>query len=166
MPETPITEWHSAVGDSFLVDTQANIGYLIHQDGGFTSFPVATGQRRVVRYIGRTYNATTPNRHWISESKETKGDHITFGAEGTFLRLSYDGEGTSYGIHTHAYAEAMLSHQMRYRSMGCIIVSTELLEIIVKTFVSNGETLDVLTIDGFGDDTVNYVTLKEKLAGA
>ncbi len=166
MPETPVAEWQSEPGDSFLVDTQTNIGYLIHRDGGFTSFPVATGQRRVVRYIGRTYNAATPNRHWISSSKETKGDRITFGAEGTFLRLSYDGEGTPYGIHSHAYAEVMLGDQMRYRSMGCVIVSTEILAVIVKTFEENGEQLDVLTVSGFGDDTVNYATLKAKLTGA
>lgn len=160
IPETPVADWVPEPGDSFLVDTKTNIGYLIHETGGFTSFPVATGQRKVVRYIGRVYNASTPNRRWVSESKETKGDHITFGAEGTFLRLSYDGEGTSYGIHTHAYAETMLSHQMRYRSMGCVIVSSEQLQTIVETYEGNGGRLDVLTVDGFGEESVNFVTLK------
>jgi len=117
IPETPTVEWQAQKGDSFLVDTTKNIGYLVHPKGGYTSFPVATGQKRVVRYIGRTYNATTPNRHWISVSQETKGDRITFGKDGTFFRLSYDGEGTSYGIHSHAYVEKMLSRKSTYVSV-------------------------------------------------
>lgn len=166
IPETPIAEWQPSTGDFFIADTQANIGYLVHTDGGFTSFPVVTGQKRIVRYIGRTYNAATPDRHWVSESREIKDDRITFGKEGTFLRLSYEGDDTPYGIHTHASADSMLGHQMRYRSMGCIIVSKPVLDIVVQTFGQNGKRLDVLTVDGFGDDMVNYATLKEKLAGA
>jgi hypothetical protein len=163
LPETPMSEWEVVAGDSLVVDTKLNIGYLVHKDGGYTSFPVASGQRRVVRYIGRTYNATTPARRWTMVSNERKGDRITFGPEGTFLRLSYDGEETPYGVHTHAYVEAMLSSQERYKSMGCIIVSKPILDVIELTFSVNGGTMDVVTVQGFGDEPVNYVTLMDRL---
>lgn len=163
IPETPTVEWQVQKGDSFLVDTTKNIGYLVHLKGGYTSFPVATGQKRVVRYIGRTYNAATPNRHWVSVSQETKGDRITFGKDGTFFRLSYDDEGTSYGIHSHAYVEKMLSDELRYKSMGCIIVSDEVLAIIGETFALNKGSLVVATVDGFPEESVNFVVLRDAL---
>lgn len=163
IPETPIDNWEPQSGDALIADTETNIGYLIHSEGGFTSFPIATGQRKIVRYIGRTYNAATPNRHWISLSKEIKDDRTTFGKDGVFFRLSYKDEGTSYGIHSHAAWEAMLGHQMRYRSMGCIIVSPSVLDIVGETFSLNNDALQVVTVDGFDDDGINYVTLKSVL---
>ncbi len=162
VPETHIDQWQSEKGDSLLVDTDANIGYLVHANGGFTSFPVVTGQERIVHYIGRTYNAKTPNRRWVSESIQEKGKSVTFG-RGTFLRLSYEGEGTPYGIHSHAYADTMLSRQMRYGSMGCIIVSKEILDIIIQTFTLNGHHLDVVTTDGFEDGVANYASLQKQI---
>lgn len=162
-----ITEWAPETGDSFLVDRDSNVGYLLHKKGGFTSFTLATGQRRVVRYIGRTYNATTPLASWKALSREIKGDRITFGKSGRFLRLSMEEESglerTPYGIHSHAYIQAMLQANDRYRSMGCILVADEVLDIIIETFERNGNTLDVQTVAGLGDDSISFQMLQEKM---
>lgn len=168
IPATPFENWLPASGDTFLVDTEANVGYLLHADeGGYTSFPVATGQHRVVRYIGRVYNATTPVATWKVLSKDIKGDRITFGKLGRFLRLSMEGseglESTSYGIHSHAYASKMLASTDRYRSMGCIIVSDDVLDRIIETYTFNADTLNVKTVAGLGDDSISYEVLKEKM---
>lgn len=163
IPETPFAEWQTMKRDALVVDTETNIGYLVHEDGGFTSFPVATGQKRVVRYIGRTYNAQTPARRWVMAQKQIKGDRITFGKEGLFLRLYYEGEETAYGIHDHRSADKMLAEDLRYRSMGCIIVSKETLDNIEATFDMNDGIVDVVTVNGFSEESVNYVTLKNVL---
>jgi len=164
VPATDITEWEVRTGDALIVDTEMNVGYLIHRDGGFMQFPVATGQRRVVRYIGRTYNASTPTTSWAVLDKEVKGDRTTFGKEGLFLRL-YDEDGeTAYGIHSHRSIDSMLAMQDRYRSMGCILVSQSVLDIIEATFEGNGRRLDVVTLKGFGDAPVTYETLLLKVA--
>ncbi len=128
---------------------------------------VITGQRSVVRYIGRVYDATTPVRSWTALSKETKGDRITFGKDGTFFRLTNNKteERTPYGIHGHAYADKMFSGQTRYRSMGCIIVSDEILEIIGRTFAMNGDRLPVLTTFGLEQDIASLRDNLIKSAG-
>ncbi|MBP9851030.1 MAG: L,D-transpeptidase [Candidatus Peribacteraceae bacterium] len=164
VPATDINEWEVRVGDALIVDTTTNIGYLIHRGGGFMQFPVATGQRRVVRYIGRTYNARTPNTSWAILDKEVKGDRTTFGKEGLFLRL-YDEDGeTAYGIHSHRSIDSMLAVENRFRSMGCILVSQSVLDIIETTYEGNSRRLDVLTLNGFGDEPVTYETLLQKVA--
>jgi hypothetical protein len=132
--------------DRFVVDTETNLGYIVRESGEYTEFPVATGQRRVVRYIGRTYDATTPEASWTAKSLQVKGDRITFGKSGKFLRLFKDGEErTPYGIHDHAYSARMLSQDERFESMGCIIVSTDMFETLQKIFELNGESLSVVT---------------------
>ena len=161
---TPIEQWQTMSGDSLLVDTNENIAYLIHLSGDYTPFPVATGQRRVVRYIGRTYDARTPVRSWQVLSEQIKGDRITFGKLGRFLRLSRIGadgtEETPYGIHSHASIERMLARQDRYASMGCILVSDEALSRITETFERSGHTLNVRTVDGLGEELVTAPLLR------
>lgn len=146
----PLTMWEAQAGDRFVVDTKANMGYLIHENGEFTSFEVATGQRRVVRYIGRTYNAATPNKEWTAKTMEIKGDRYTFGPTGTFFRLfdDEDDERTAYGIHTFKYEDTMFEGP-RYGSMGCIIIPESLLSLITKTFEVNDNQLRVTTMYGF-----------------
>lgn len=138
--------WVPQPGDSVMVDTQQNVGYLIREDGTHTTFPVLTGQRRVVRYIGRTYNAATPNKAWTAKSIDVKGRSMTFGETGTFVRLyDEDGEQTPYGIHSHLTFQKMLDEGDRFRSMGCVLVSEDVLKLIVQTFELNGGTLNVTT---------------------
>lgn len=160
LPETPFAGWSTKPGDSLVVNTDTNIGYLVHEDRGFTSFRVVTGQRRTVQYIGRTYNAKTPVRSWKVTSKEIKkGDKTTFGQDGVFLRMFYKDEKTAYGIHTHRSADEMLLEDQRFRSMGCVIVSKSVLDIIEQTLVTNGNELQVITTNGMGQKPVTYEQL-------
>ena len=88
LTSVPRDTWKPEVGDRLIVDTNDNMGYLIHPDGVYLEFKVATGQRRVVRYIGRTYDATTPEESWVAKSLHIKADRITFGPNGHFPRDS------------------------------------------------------------------------------
>lgn len=163
-PEMPFEDWTPKTGDTFVVDTENNIGYLVHANAGFTSFPVVTGQLRTVRYIGRTYFAATPSRTWtIYDNKEIKGDKTTFGPGGAFFRMFYDDERTSYGIHHHRSADIMLAEDDRYKSMGCVIVSTDVLDMIERTLQENDE-LTVITTKSIGEGSVNYATLMETVS--
>lgn len=144
----PADQWVPQAGDRLVVDTQANEAYLIHDDGNYTEFPVLTGQRRTVHYLGLTYNAATPEARWTVEDAVIKGDHITFGPTGLFLRLYRDGESTAYGIHGEAYFQQMEDSNDHYRSMGCILVSEDMLKVIKQTYDTNGNTLEVATTYG------------------
>lgn len=160
--------WFWTVDDEVIFDVEANMGYILKRTGQYTSFKIASGQKRVVRYIGRTYAANTPLREWTVLSKDIKGDTVTFGKRGIFLRLyvakregftedSYrktiaDKEyfGTPYGIHSHrSYAE-MLARESdeRYASMGCVIVDEETLDLLTGLYERNGELLKVRTMKG------------------
>jgi hypothetical protein len=144
----PADAWVPVAGDRVIVDTLENVGYVVRENGDFTSFPVLTGQRRVVRYIGRTYNAATPEARWTVKSVDVKGRSMTFGETGTFMRL-YDEDGqTAYGIHSHLTFQKMLDEGNRYRSMGCVLVSEDILKLLVETYGLNGNTLDVVTTHG------------------
>ena len=148
--EIALSDWEPHTGDRFIVDTTENTGFLVRSDSSaYTTFPVITGQRRVVRYIGRTYDATTPNNHWVVKTRHIKGDHITFGPTGRFFRMYKDGdEYTSYGIHEHRSEERMFGESDRYQSMGCIIVKSAVLDIIEATYELNEQSLDVVTLPG------------------
>ncbi|MBI5412673.1 L,D-transpeptidase [Candidatus Peregrinibacteria bacterium] len=138
--------WEPESGDYFVVDTTENAGYLVHADNSsYYKFQVITGQQRYVWYIGRSYFAATPERTWEVESAETKGDRVTFGPAGTFLRLFYEGESTAYGIHSHKYVQEMFEKGNRYQSMGCIIVKDNFLNLIHRTFELNDNYLRVIT---------------------
>ncbi len=162
-----VAEWQPHSGDSFIVDTQENMGYLLHPEGGFTQFPVATGQQRVVWYLKRSYNASTPNKEWTVLKEDTQTDRVTFGKDGRFLRLTDDKNNysTPYGIHSHLYIERMLASPSRYFSLGCILVSEDMLTTIIKTFHINGNRLNVVTVDGFGEAmTVTESMLKQAVS--
>src|SRR3989338_9576153 len=122
--QIPLSDWTPLAGDHLLVDTLNNQGYLVRADHSlYTEFPVITGQKRIVRYIDMTYNAATPDWNWVMKSRHIKGDHITYGPTGRFLRLYKDGtEYTHYGIHAHRSEMRMFGEESRYQSMGCIIV--------------------------------------------
>lgn len=130
--------WSPRKGDRMAVDTSKNEAYLVHEDGTCASFPVVTGRKEVVRYIGRTYNAETPTAEWAVTSRETKADRATFGETGLFLRLSRAGEETAYGIHGNANFSNMVKAEKRYFSMGCVNVGSGALAMIDRTFSENG----------------------------
>lgn len=155
-----ITAWEPRLDDRLIIDTKENAGYLVHSDGAFVTFPVLTGQRRFVRYIGRTYDATTPIAQWVMQSQDIKGDRVTFGVRGLFLRLYRADQRTPYGIHGHRYFTQMLNEGNRFRSMGCILVSEEVLSIIERTFMESGNALPVTTAYGVTEHLPPLITLR------
>ncbi|MDA1209393.1 MAG: L,D-transpeptidase [bacterium] len=145
-----IDSWESEVGDQVFINTKVNEGFLVHPDGEYVRFPLATGQRRWVSYIGRYYNAATPNWDWEIKSTHIKGDRVTYGPTGRFLRMYKDGDDrTAYGIHGHRDAANVLAGDKRFYSMGCVIVNEDILDIIEYTYQLNEGSLKVRT--RFGD---------------
>jgi len=146
--EDGVRAWRPQQGDILHVNTEENLGYLIHPDGRRFVFRVATGQKRAVRYIGLSYFAATPEGNWVVKSHHIQGDRITYGPEGHFLRMYKNlDEYSHYGIHTHASADSMLREKDRYASMGCVIVSDAILDLLERTYVLNGQLL-VVTASG------------------
>ena len=140
------------MGDSLIIDTEENYGYLIHKDGRYFRFTVVTGQRRFVCYIGRCYHADTPNWNWRALSKEIKGDRITFGSTGRFIRLFKDGElNTAYGIHEYKYEDRIFKSPGRFGTMGCIVVRKPIMDLIEKTFDVNEGDFEVVTQYGLDE---------------
>ncbi len=160
-----LKDWAPVVGDRFVVDTLSNEGYLIHTDGRYVRFPVITGQRRGVYYIGRSYNATTPKWDWEVKSREIKGDRVTFGPTGRFLRMYKDDERTAYGIHEHKSEIEMFARDTRFQSMGCVIVTSAMLDVIEDTYNLNGGSLIVKTRYGV-EDAVGLAFPREEIAQA
>jgi len=152
-----LSEWWQTVDDRMIVDVRNNMGYLVKRTGQYTSFKVVTGRRSVVRYIGRTYVASTPLKEWVARPAEIKDDLTTFGPRGIFYRLFSDGgdERTAYGIHSHRSAEEMLARNERFASMGCVIVAENIVDVIGKTIYMNGGGLQVVTVNGFAPYLLN-----------
>jgi len=139
-----IDDWKPRVGDRLLINTEVNEGFLVHSNGQYARFPLATGQRRWVSYIGRYYNAATPTWDWEIQSSHIKGDRVTYGETGRFLRMYKDGEyRTAYGIHSHRDAKEVLASDDRFYSMGCVIVNESVLNIIEDTYQLNEGKLKV-----------------------
>lgn len=142
-----INEFVSSNGDHLRVNLEKGIGYLLnYRNKQFTIFPVLSGQRRHLCYIGRCYYGATPEQEWVVREMNIQSDRITFSASGKFLRLYEGGElRTSYGIHGHAYFDSMIQKDTKFQSMGCILVADEVLDVIEKSFHANGDELRVLT---------------------
>lgn len=155
--------WEAEPGDRVLVDTQNNMGYIFHEDGEYVRFEVVTGQRRNVSYIGRYYNAATPNQDWVAKSMHIKGDRLTFGPSGRFLRLYKDGEEhTAYGFHEYGQEEEIFTGMdTRFRSMGCIIVRVPIMNLLVNTWEINGEYLPLRTVYGIDQLTDQMIAFEE-----
>ena len=143
--EIPLSLWSPEKTDMFVVDVSQNTGYLVHENGSFLSFPVATGRKSYVSYIGRYYRAETPIRTWTAEQKQIKGDRRTFGVSGRFIRLFRDGENSPYGIHSYFKVADWMKEDERYFSMGCIVVTEELMDVIERTYDMTGEKMTVIT---------------------
>ncbi len=149
----PFAEWEAQVGDRFIADTQANVGYIVHENGDYTSVRVGSGKRRIVQYMGRRYNAETPIGNWAVKSTHIQGDKGIFGKTGKFLRLYYNGdERTAYGIHATGNIEDILAKDDRYISMGCILVHDDVLKVLEKIYELNGGMLEVATTYGINEN--------------
>ena len=138
-------DWTPSSGDIVVVDVSKNSGTLMHLDGRTFSFPVATGRKGYVSYIGRTYRAETPVRTWTAEQFQIKGDRRTFGVSGRFLRLFRSGESSPYGIHSYFKVADWMEEDQRYFSMGCIVVTEDMMDVLEATFRINDQKLTVIT---------------------
>lgn len=142
------SEWQPQVGDEFVVDVANNMGYLLHQaEATYFSFPVATGQQRWIRYLGMTYFGATREGTWVVKERNMKSAKSMFG-NGRFLRLYRDGKYSHYGIHSYWDAPAWMEDEDRYKSLGCIVVTEDILDIIEQTYFLNGNELKVTTTAG------------------
>lgn len=137
--------WVPEIGDTFVVDVKENIGYLVHTNGERLQFEVATGRKEHVYYIGRSYRAETPVRTWTAEQFQIKGDRRTFGVSGRFIRLFRGGENSPYGIHPYYKEDDWRNADGRYFSMGCIIVSEAVMDVMEKTFHVSEQKMIVIT---------------------
>ncbi|HVW66117.1 MAG TPA: L,D-transpeptidase family protein [Candidatus Peribacteraceae bacterium] len=148
----PVQEWVPMQHDRFIADTEANMGYIVHDDGSYTAFRIGSGQQKTVHYMGITYDAATPLAHWEVKSTTIQTDRGTFGPTGFFLRLYENGKDyTSYGIHSTGNINDILAGNDRYKSMGCILVSNQVLNLLAKTYELNDHDLDVVTVFGLSD---------------
>ena len=146
--EISLDRWQPQAGDQLVIDTQANEAYLKHADGRFIRFLVGTGQRRTIRYIGRTYFGTTPARDWVLCGSDFKPKGAFFGPTGRFFRLcEITGEETAYGLHGYGYmADLQLkTSQERFVSYGCVLFPEEALDLIEKTIAIGGGEFPVTT---------------------
>lgn len=136
-------------GAIFVADTQADIGYLINPDGRFRQELIGSGQNRIIRYIGRTYRALTPENHWVILSKEKKANFAIFDSGSFFRMYLEDGKDrTAYGIHTSGNIDRILKMKDRKQSAGCILVSREMRALLGEVFELNDHRIDVVTIRG------------------
>ncbi|MSR86892.1 hypothetical protein EXS70_01835 [Candidatus Peribacteria bacterium] len=157
--------WEPAAGDVFIVDVPSNMGYLVHEDGRAFPFTVATGRKAFVHYIGKYYNAETPLRTWKAQSRESTNDRYTFGVSGRFLRLYQDGNRTSYGIHSYYKVDEWMQQDERFLSMGCIIVTENILDVIEKTYTLNKKSLTIITTDDVEDELLSLMYTPKETFG-
>jgi hypothetical protein len=98
--------------------------------------------------------ASTPVAKWTVLSSHIQPDRVTFGATGEFLRLYRDGKTrTHYGIHSYKYIDEFLASDDRYRSMGCVLVTDGVLDLLQAAFTLNGNKLEVETRYGVDEET-------------
>lgn len=144
-----LDQWVPQAGDQLIVDVVSNTGYLVHPDATYLPFLVASGQKRTVHYLGMTYYAATPQRMWVAKDRKIQPDRVNFGVSGRFLRLFADGtKYTAYGIHSYKYIDKWMKEDERYKSLGCVVVTEEIMTIIENTYYLNGNTLQVTTTSG------------------
>lgn len=149
----PLPYWEAQRGDRVIFDTQENIGYIVHENGDYTSMRIGSGKKKVVSYMKRRYNAETPVGYWQVQSTTIQGDRGIFGKSGLFLRLYYDGDDrTSYGIHATGNINDILARDDRYISMGCILVGDDVLAILHETYKLNGDMLEIATTYGINEE--------------
>lgn len=158
----PLEKWVPAMEDRFIADTEANQGYIVHTDGSYTTFRIGSGRKETIHYLKRTYKGDTPEEMWTVQSTTIQTDRNTFGKDGLFLRLYSEGKKTHYGIHATSNINEILAGDDRFKSLGCILVSYDVLEILTQTYLLNGKKLEVATVQGL-PQTINKSVLAKSL---
>ncbi len=145
------TNFEPSYGDYFVADLEDGIGYLVNDaNKSFTFFPLLSGQRRNICYIGSCYYGATPEKIWEVKEENVQSDRITFSDSGKFLRLFDGDKSTHYGIHGHAYFDTMLQKDTKFQSMGCILVPDDALNVVEESFIANVDELKVITKNKIG----------------
>lgn len=149
----PPERWVPLRGDQVVVNRGENWGYFVHRNGFVLHFPLATGRQRIVHYLGRTYDATTPLGYWEAQKHEKKGDRITFGKTGEFWRLFRDGKPTPYGIHDVEASERwmQLPDDERFKTYGCVAMGTESIDLFRDTFEQDDHDVKVWVMANEGE---------------
>jgi len=131
-------EFEPSYGDYFMVDIENGIGYLANDfTRRMTVFPVMTGAKRT----------PTPEKEWLVLEKNIQSDRITFSKSGEFFRMYLD-EGekrTSYGIHGYAYFAKEIKNGRKFLSLGCVLVSDDVLDVIEESFLADNEKMRIST---------------------
>ena len=143
-----IGDWIPQSGDRLLINVEGNVGTIVHTSGDRLTFPVISGQRRTLHYLGRRYFGATPQKEWVVKALDIQGDRVTYGRSGRFLRLYDQGTRTHYGIHGHRDEEVMFGRPDRFQSMGCVIVREEVMDLLIKAFAVNEGEIAVVTHGG------------------
>ncbi len=156
--------WVPEANDVLIVDVQSNTAYLLHQDARYLPFLVATGMKRKVHYLNHSYYAQTPTGTWVARERKIQLHKRDFGPTGRFLRLFQNGTlRTAYGIHSHKDIEQWMQRGDRYTSLGCIVVSEQMLDIIERTYEIGGNRLVVITTLG-PERFLQELTVREQTA--
>lgn len=141
-----LSTFEAGSGDYMVADIERSVGYLVSTEHHeIMPFVLLSGQKRFKgRFGGVTYEGT-PEIDWVVRQMDVKGDRVTFGDTGRFFRM-FDGESrTAYGIHSHKYFQYMSDSDNYFRSLGCLLVSDDVLDVIQKSFEANDNILNLKT---------------------
>lgn len=143
--------FEASEGDYFLVDIDDAVGYLVNNSSNtYASFPIMTGAKRT----------PTPEKEWVVKEKNIQPNRTIFGETGEFLRMYTDegGTRTGYGIHNYAFFEEEIENGTKYLSLGCILVSASVHDLIEKSYLASGENMKMITTNDV--DLSSYVKLR------
>lgn len=144
-----IDQWVPEAGDIMICDITENMCYLLHATTDeYLPFRVGSGAKGTARHpvYGYRYNTQTPIMTWTAAKKDLQ----PFGKTRRFYRLYVNGKRTHYGIHSYKNIDKWLAEDDRYASLGCIVVSEEMLDIINLTFERSDYSFTVITTEGKG----------------
>jgi hypothetical protein len=139
-------EYTPSFGDYFMVDVANGLGYLMNDSTKFyTSFPLMTGAS----------GTPTPYKEWVVLEKNIQSNRVIFAESGEFFRMFENGtRRTSYGIHGYGYFEEEIANGRKFLSLGCILVADDVLDLIERSYIENGNMLNVSTRESI--DLVSY----------
>ena len=80
-------------------------------------------------------------------------------------RLYRDGDESPYGIHSYYKVDQWMEDEKRYKSMGCIVVTEQILDVIEKTFELSKNKMTVITTDDV-DKTLENLMAKASWMGS
>ena len=93
----------------------------------------------------------TPETDWVVKEKNIQPNRVIFGETGEFLRMYKNGDiRTGYGIHNYKFFEYEIENGRKFLSLGCILVSAEVHDMIEESFLANDSALEMKTVRSMG----------------